>query len=103
MAYDSTEAKPLPLLEEHDGVFFARLANYPTPRLIHPCRKIVFSLKSHDQGWGGDPEYKGTYESSWTWFEAGLERFDAKQNCKLPLAALARTRTDSVRRRQVHI
>ncbi|EQL00426.1 hypothetical protein OCS_03867 [Ophiocordyceps sinensis CO18] len=81
LAYDSTEAKPLPLLEEHDGVFFARLANYPTPRLIHPCRKIVFSLKSHDQGWGGDPEYKGTYESSWTWFEAGLERFDAKQNC----------------------
>ncbi|KAM4063711.1 Ankyrin repeat protein [Hirsutella rhossiliensis] len=81
LTYDSNEAKPLPLETEHDGVFFARLANYPTPRLVNPCRKIVFSIRSHDQGWGGQPENRDTYKSSWTWFEAGLERFDATQNC----------------------
>jgi hypothetical protein len=44
--------------------------------LYSPCRKIVFTITSHDQGWGGDYDDRGTYRGSWTWFEAGLERFD---------------------------
>ncbi|KAF9242333.1 hypothetical protein BU15DRAFT_60461 [Melanogaster broomeanus] len=41
----------------------------------HPCRKIVFQLWSHDQGWitwhiRGD---QGTYRESWTWFNARVE------------------------------
>lgn len=81
LAYDSNESKPLPLVKERESSFFARLANYPTPRLMHPCRKIVFSIRSHDQGWGGGHDNQDTYRSSWTWFEAGLERFDASQHC----------------------
>lgn len=37
---------------------------------------IVFTLRSRDQGWGGNPEDRGSYRSSWTWFDAGLEKFE---------------------------
>lgn len=73
---------PRPAGTDHDQNYFARVAKYPTPRLIHPVRKVVFKIKSHDQGWGGDAEAKGTYRASWTWFEAGLEKFDAAHECK---------------------
>ncbi|KAL1870267.1 hypothetical protein VTK73DRAFT_2716 [Phialemonium thermophilum] len=46
----------------------------PSPLLEHPCRKIVFTLRSRDQGWGGEPGSHGTYLKSWTWFDAGFER-----------------------------
>ncbi|OAQ60010.1 ankyrin repeat protein [Pochonia chlamydosporia 170] len=81
LAYDTREAMPRPAGTDHDQNYFARVAKYPTPRLIHPVRKVVFKIKSHDQGWGGDAEAKGTYRASWTWFEAGLERFDAAHKC----------------------
>ncbi|KAI9706559.1 MAG: hypothetical protein M1836_003566 [Candelina mexicana] len=42
------------------------------PRGTHPCRKIVFELESHDQGWSGEFG-KGTYDNSYTWFDAGIE------------------------------
>ena len=39
-------------------------------------RKIVFTIESHDQGWSNDSSQnrslKGTYESSWTWFDVGV-------------------------------
>ncbi|KHJ34311.1 hypothetical protein EV44_g5308 [Erysiphe necator] len=38
-----------------------------------PCRKIVFTLQSHDQGWGGIDGCKGTYSNSFTWFDVGKE------------------------------
>ncbi len=45
-----------------------------TPPLIsplrHPVRRIIFTVQSHDQGWSSYPQYRGTYEHSWTWFEA---------------------------------
>ncbi|RDA93295.1 hypothetical protein CP533_2024 [Ophiocordyceps camponoti-saundersi (nom. inval.)] len=82
LAYDTTEAQPLPLVEEQSPVFFAGLVDYPTPRLIHPCRKIVFTIRSRDQGWGNvNRDDSDPYDGSWTWFEAGLERFDASQEC----------------------
>lgn len=83
LAYDTNEAKPRPLGKEHDPSYFAKLADYPTPKLLHPVRKVVFSIRSKDQGWGGDSEDHHTYHGSWTWFEAGLEKFDAEQTCKL--------------------
>ena len=82
LAYDTDEAKPRPLTAPRDAAFFANLARYPTPRLARPCRKIVFSFRSKDQGWTTQPDARGTYASSWTWFEAGLERFDAEQDCE---------------------
>lgn len=56
---------------------FQKATGSPDPLLEHPCRKIVFTIRSHDQGWGGDHADHGSYRSSWTWFDAGLEKFDA--------------------------
>ncbi|CAM1506117.1 Fc.00g057580.m01.CDS01 [Cosmosporella sp. VM-42] len=82
LAYDMHEAKPQPLAKEHDSSYFTNLASdCLTPKLIRPVRKVVFSMKSKDQGWGGESANRGTYKGSWTWFEAGLERFDAEQEC----------------------
>ncbi|KAF4455605.1 hypothetical protein F53441_2129 [Fusarium austroafricanum] len=81
LAYDLNEAKPQPLKKEHDASYFAKLADYPTPKLLHPVRKVVFSIRSKDQGWGGEAENRHTYNGAWTWFEAGLEKFDEEQIC----------------------
>lgn len=54
-----------------------RATGSPDEFLEHPCRKIVFSMRSRDQGWSGDRANHGTYKASWTWFDAGLERLDA--------------------------
>ncbi|KAJ4416131.1 hypothetical protein N0V85_002399 [Neurospora sp. IMI 360204] len=45
-----------------------------SPTLSHPCRKIKFTIVSHDQGWGGEPNTRRTYKNSFTWFDIGLER-----------------------------
>ncbi len=50
----------------------------------YPCRKIVFKIKSHDQGWGGNREHKGTYKGSYTWFEAGKETVTVVRESQLP-------------------
>jgi hypothetical protein len=58
------------------------------PRGEHPCRKIVFTIKSHDQGWGGTANHKGTYEGSYTWFDVGLEQtsaFDESEFVPIPV------------------
>lgn len=47
------------------------------PRDAHPCRKLVFHIKSHDQGWGGGREDRGTYNGSFTWFDVGKEKIRA--------------------------
>lgn len=39
-------------------------------RGLHPCRKIIFDISSHDQGWGGESAHRGTFQGSWTWFDA---------------------------------
>lgn len=33
--------------------------------------KMVFTIRSHDQGWSDERDGKGTYAYSYTWFEAG--------------------------------
>lgn len=72
-------ARPLALGKEMGERSFARLADYPTPRLVSPVRKVVFKILAHDQGWGGEGG-DNDYDNSWTWFEAGLERFEAPQS-----------------------
>lgn len=42
-----------------------------------PCRKIVFTIHSHDQGWGGRYQDRGTFNGAFTWFDVGLERLEA--------------------------
>ena len=47
----------------------------PEPRLLRPARKVVFTIRSHDQGWSGEPrETRGTYKSSYTWFDAQIDK-----------------------------
>lgn len=41
-----------------------------------PCRKITFTLRSSDQGWGGHPAQRGTYEGSYSWFDVGKEQIE---------------------------
>ncbi|RDL41635.1 uncharacterized protein BP5553_01614 [Venustampulla echinocandica] len=47
------------------------------PREKFPCRKIVFTIRSRDQGWGGSSADRGSYRGSFTWFDVGLERMIA--------------------------
>jgi hypothetical protein len=79
-----TDAPPQkgPLRKEHTKEDLERVMNTPFNLVKNPCRKIVFTIRSHDQGWGGDPQNKGTYKGSYTWFDAGLERFDAAEGGK---------------------
>ncbi|KAL2004960.1 hypothetical protein VTN00DRAFT_2810 [Thermoascus crustaceus] len=39
-------------------------------RGMHPCRKIVFSIASHDQGWGGGYGNRGKHVGAYSWFDA---------------------------------
>ncbi|KAJ0122901.1 hypothetical protein J7T55_011362 [Diaporthe amygdali] len=76
--YSFTTARAKPLSEGGDYSLsqFQEWIGGPTDTLEHPCRKIVFTMRSRDQGWGGGHEDRGSYRGSWTWFEAGKERFD---------------------------
>ncbi|OIW30839.1 hypothetical protein CONLIGDRAFT_630748 [Coniochaeta ligniaria NRRL 30616] len=75
--YETTPSAPQHLHRQHSLETFQDTINSSNPLLEHPCRKIVFTIRSHDQGWGGEQPHHGTYEGSWTWFDAGLEKFDA--------------------------
>ncbi|PBP26667.1 hypothetical protein BUE80_DR002420 [Diplocarpon rosae] len=50
----------------------------------HPCRKIVFTIVSHDQGWGGGSSDRGTYKGSFTWFEVGKETIHPFKETSVP-------------------
>ncbi|KAG4432729.1 hypothetical protein IFR05_011785 [Cadophora sp. M221] len=58
----------------------ARWASESHIRGEFSCRKIVFTLASHDQGWGGEAGHHGTYKGSFTWFDVGKERIHLSQD-----------------------
>ncbi|KAK4649063.1 uncharacterized protein QC761_115700 [Podospora bellae-mahoneyi] len=66
---------PKPPGEGYPTSSFQKLAKSPVTLLAQPCRRIVFIIRSKDQGWGGEYHNQNTYNGSWTWFEAGLERW----------------------------
>ncbi|KAM0263529.1 hypothetical protein ACHAQJ_001148 [Trichoderma viride] len=66
---------PRPFGEEFDRGFFQKIIKHPST-FSHPARKIVFRICSHDQGWTTD-ERPGPFIAAKTWFDAGIERFDA--------------------------
>ncbi|KAI5924496.1 hypothetical protein F4810DRAFT_663910 [Camillea tinctor] len=77
-----TKATPRPLQEEYpQSQLLKDYASGPKDTLEHPCRKVVFDITSHDQGFGGEAATRGTYNRSYTWFDAGLDRFDASNEC----------------------
>ncbi|CAI4211400.1 unnamed protein product [Parascedosporium putredinis] len=73
----STDEKipPGEIRNECELKHFEKYLGEAMPPLKNPVRKVVFTLKSRDQGWGGGPSH-GMYEGSYTWFEAGVEKFD---------------------------
>ncbi|KAI6367380.1 hypothetical protein MCOR25_004915 [Pyricularia grisea] len=79
--YTREPVKVLRLSDEHPVEQFQKWIGSPVPPVQHPCRKVVFTIRSRDQGWGGDSRHHGTYHGSWTWFEAGIERVDASGDC----------------------
>lgn len=69
---------PLPVFKEFDRDFFQRaIKNAST--FSNPARKIVFRIRSHDQGWTTD-DVPGPFVAAKTWFDAGIERFDASSS-----------------------
>lgn len=77
-AYTFTRVEPKPLSDgtEYPVPQFQTWIGGPTDTVLHPCRKIVFTITSRDQGWSNTARQdRGSYRGSYTWFEAGLERF----------------------------
>ncbi|KAL6694024.1 hypothetical protein J3F84DRAFT_378380 [Trichoderma pleuroticola] len=91
--YQTERIPAWPVKEEYDRKFFQQLIRN-TSTHSNPVRKIVFRIRSHDQGWTTD-ERTGPFIDAKTWFEAGIERFDARHQCercpdmkKLPICKL---------------
>ncbi|KAM0326193.1 hypothetical protein ACHAQA_006790 [Verticillium albo-atrum] len=78
-AWNRQPAQPMPLRHEASPEQLKKMVK-TAPALTHPVRKIVFKLRSCDQGWGGEREHHGTFNGSWTWFEAGLEKIEALED-----------------------
>lgn len=76
-AWAEESPQSAPFRSERSREVLERQLGSPVTLIEHPCRKIVFTIRSRDQGWGGGPTNHNTYKQSWTWFDAGLERFDA--------------------------
>ncbi|KAI0805503.1 hypothetical protein GGR55DRAFT_655540 [Xylaria sp. FL0064] len=70
------EAPPCKLGEEFTRKELERFVEGPPTTLDHPFRKIVFDIVSRDQGWSHEVDTHSTYRHSWTWFDAGIDRFD---------------------------
>ncbi|KAJ4413014.1 hypothetical protein N0V82_008602 [Gnomoniopsis sp. IMI 355080] len=74
--FTRVEPKPLPDGAEYPVSQFQTWIGGPTDTIQYPCRKIVFTITSHDQGWSNTARQdRGSYRGSYTWCEAGLERF----------------------------
>ncbi|KAJ8126214.1 hypothetical protein O1611_g7425 [Lasiodiplodia mahajangana] len=69
--------------------------NPPLNLLTHPVRKIVFDIVSRDQGWGGNIEDHHTYRGSWTWFDAGIDRFDKEPTPPVEATEESKSETSS--------
>ncbi|KAM7201943.1 hypothetical protein V8F20_004651 [Naviculisporaceae sp. PSN 640] len=89
---EDVETPPPPQLleDEFEPKDFQNLIASPVKTIAHPCRKIVFTFASHDQGWG-NPGGEGLYTDSWTWFEVGLERCNKKKSAAANEEDTART------------
>ncbi|KAI1427395.1 hypothetical protein F5Y12DRAFT_169990 [Xylaria sp. FL1777] len=67
--------------KEYPRAELERFIEGPPSTLDHPFRKIVFDIVSRDQGWSDAIDTHGTCRSSWTWFDAGIDRFDKAHTC----------------------
>lgn len=58
-----------------DNADWCYVVSPPVPQDVK-VRAVRFVTESCDQGWGGEPGHRGTYNGSWTWFEAAIIRGD---------------------------
>ncbi len=83
------------------------LATNPLSQPEVQCiRRVVYTFRSRDQGWSSYPNQHGTYEGSFTWFEASLTRpigtdlIEAERHVQLQVkTAKERTRYELQRNR----
>ena len=47
---------------------------------IRRIRRVVFEVEGHDQGWSSYPQHRGTFENTWSWFEAALRPSSTKED-----------------------
>ncbi|KAI1809995.1 hypothetical protein GGS20DRAFT_569320 [Poronia punctata] len=66
------------LEEEYEKEELEELIQEETSALLHPFRKIVFDIVSRDQGHTNEGSTRNTFQSSWTWFDVGIDRFDKR-------------------------
>jgi len=68
---------PLPRPSERvlPSAELAKLLGPPGSKSLNPCRKIIFTIRSRDQGQSRNYADHGTYNGSYTWFSAGIERW----------------------------
>lgn len=66
-------AKAIPVGETFPKAEWCYLVSPPIPKDAR-VRLVKLVIESCDQGFGGEPEHRGTYEGSWTWFEAAIIR-----------------------------
>ncbi len=66
-----------------DGPLRAHSHNSPRRAIGQPplsinearkIRKVLFEMKGKDQGWSGYRSHHGTYENTWSWYEAVVRR-----------------------------
>ncbi|KAI0201810.1 hypothetical protein F4808DRAFT_423879 [Astrocystis sublimbata] len=69
-------AATCPMEEEYPQEELKAFVEGSSSTLVHPARKVVFDIVSRDQGHGGSYEDHGSFRHSWTWFDAGIDRFD---------------------------
>ncbi|KAI0397723.1 hypothetical protein F5Y17DRAFT_322100 [Xylariaceae sp. FL0594] len=74
-------APPCTLEEEYTTEELVDVLQESPSDLSHPFRKVVFDIVSRDQGYTWEPDTQQTFRSSWTWFDAGIDRFDKAHTC----------------------
>ncbi|PLB44735.1 hypothetical protein P170DRAFT_439986 [Aspergillus steynii IBT 23096] len=79
----------------------------PSPKLlphrtIHPCRKIIFFVRSHDQGWGGGRRAdRSPFQGSNTWFDVEVVH-SAHEGTPAEASTLPEVGDDGIRLRAGH-
>ncbi|MCJ1465745.1 hypothetical protein MMC07_004364 [Pseudocyphellaria aurata] len=72
MTWNDNIIEPTPVPYTEDSRILLRTPPL-TARSVSLLRKVVFTMRSHDQGWSSYPTNHGTYENTWTWFDAAVE------------------------------
>ncbi|KAI1263866.1 hypothetical protein F5Y18DRAFT_118446 [Xylariaceae sp. FL1019] len=91
-----SEAPPRRLGAEYSRPELERFVEGPPSSLEHPFRKVVFDITSHDQGWSAEVADHNTFRPAYTWFDAGVDRFDKSHACSDSCEANASSSTRKV-------